>query len=127
MPWQANQPWLLEVKVPEYLPWDQADIAIQHPRSQWAKWGVKAADGKFKADNMPASLLLPMGKDGPAFLAYENFTSAYLLWNESLIYSTTAAYPHRRCGRSLARPGPRQHPRLRPDQGTAAAPRRPWL
>ena len=33
-----------------------------------------------------------MGKDGPAFLAYENFTKAYLLWNESLVYSTTAAY-----------------------------------
>jgi len=90
--WQANQPWLQEVRVPADLPWDQADIAIQHPRSQWAKWGVKAVDGKLKADNFPASLLLPMGKDGPAFLAYENFTQAYLLWNESLIYSTTAAY-----------------------------------
>jgi membrane-bound lytic murein transglycosylase B len=90
--WQANQPWLQEVKVPADLPWDQADIAIQHPRSQWAKWGVKAANGKLKADSFPASLLLPMGKDGPAFLAYDNFTKAYLLWNESLVYSTTAAY-----------------------------------
>ena len=90
--WQANQPWLQEVKVPAELPWDQADIAIQHPRSQWAKWGVKAAKGKLKADDFPASLLLPMGKDGPAFLAYDNFTKAYLLWNESLVYSTTAAY-----------------------------------
>ena len=90
--WQPNQPWLQEVKVPADLPWDQADIAIQHPRSQWAKWGVKAASGKLKADKFPASLLLPMGKDGPAFLAYENFTKAYLLWNESLVYSTTAAY-----------------------------------
>ncbi len=90
--WQPNQPWLVEVTVPEDMPWDQADIAIQHPRSQWAKWGVKGAHGKLKADNFPASLLLPMGKDGPAFLAYENFTKAYLLWNESLVYSTTAAY-----------------------------------
>ncbi|MCB1380722.1 MAG: lytic murein transglycosylase [Alphaproteobacteria bacterium] len=90
--WQANQPWLQEVRVPDDMPWDQADIAIQHPRSQWVKWGVKAANGKLKSDKFPASLLLPMGKDGPAFLAYENFTTAYLLWNESLIYSTTAAY-----------------------------------
>ena len=87
--WQANQPWLQEVRVPADMPWDQADIAIQHPRSQWAKWGVK---GKFKADKFQASLLLPMGKDGPAFLAYDNFTKAYLLWNESLVYSNTAAY-----------------------------------
>ena len=40
---------------------------------------------------MPASLLLPMGRSGPAFLAYANF-AAYTEWNNSLIYSTTAAY-----------------------------------
>jgi peptidoglycan hydrolase-like protein with peptidoglycan-binding domain len=40
---------------------------------------------------MPASVLLPMGKDGPAFLAYANF-AAYTEWNNSLIYSTTAGY-----------------------------------
>ena len=91
--WQPGQPWLQEVKVPADMPWDQADIAIQHPRKQWAAWGVKAASGKsIKADGFQASLLLPMGRNGPAFLAYENFTTAYLKWNESLIYSTTAAY-----------------------------------
>lgn len=91
--WQPNQPWLQEVRVPKDLPWDQADIAIQHPRSQWAKWGVKLASGKtLKADKTQASLLLPMGRNGPAFLAYPNFTEVYLKWNESLVYSTTAAY-----------------------------------
>ena len=96
--WQANQPWLESVTVPADMPWDQADIAIQHPRSQWVKWGVKGVNGKLKADKFPASLLLPMGKDGPAFIAYENFTKAYLLWNESLVYSTTAAYLADRIG-----------------------------
>ena len=91
--WQANQPWLQEVTVPEDMPWKEADIAIQHPRAQWAKWGVKLASGKaLKADKAQASLLLPMGRHGPAFLAYPNFTKVYLKWNESLIYSTTAAY-----------------------------------
>ena len=88
-----GQPWMQEVRVPRDLPWDQADIAIQHPRSQWVKWGVKSASGKpIKADAFPATLLLPMGKNGPAFLVFENFTTAYLKWNESLVYSTTAAY-----------------------------------
>ena len=32
-----------------------------------------------------------MGRTGPAFLAYANF-AAYTEWNNSLIYSTTAAY-----------------------------------
>lgn len=91
--WQPNQPWLQEVSVPQDLAWEEADIAIQHPRAQWAKWGVTLASGKaLKADKMQASLLLPMGRHGPAFLAYPNFTEVYLKWNESLIYSTTAAY-----------------------------------
>jgi peptidoglycan hydrolase-like protein with peptidoglycan-binding domain len=34
---------------------------------------------------------LPMGRFGPAFLAYDNF-QAYLKWNASLTYSTTAGY-----------------------------------
>ena len=91
--WQAGQQWLQEVQVPADLPWDQADLAISLPRAQWAKWGVKGAGGKaLKADKVTAALLLPMGRNGPAFLAYNNFTKAYLKWNESLIYSTTAAY-----------------------------------
>jgi hypothetical protein len=80
------------VKVPRELPWDQADLAIQHPRSQWVKWGVRSAHGKaLPADGMKASLLLPMGRFGPAFLAYDNF-QALLGWNSSMVYVTTVAY-----------------------------------
>ncbi len=105
--WQPGQPWMQEVRVPRDLPWEEADIAIQHPRAQWAEWGVKTAGGKaLKADAFQASLLLPMGKDGPAFLVYENFTTAYLKWNESLVYSTTAAYLATRiAGASRVSPG----------------------
>jgi lytic murein transglycosylase len=90
--WQANQPWLTNVRVPANLPWDQADLTVQLPRSQWAKWGVTLPDGRpLQADELPASLVLPMGRFGPAFLAYENF-QVYLKWNQSLVYSLTAAY-----------------------------------
>jgi hypothetical protein len=90
--WRPNQPWLQEVTVPQDLPWQEADIAISHPRSQWVKWGVRGANGPLKADKVQASLLLPMGRHGPAFMAYPNFTEVYLKWNESLTYSLTAAY-----------------------------------
>ena len=40
---------------------------------------------------MPVGLVLPMGRNGPAFLAYPNF-DVYLEWNNSLVYCTTAAY-----------------------------------
>ena len=90
--WQRGQPWLQEVRVPANLAWDQADLAIQHPRSKWAGWGVTSADGRpLPADGLPASLVLPMGRHGPAFLAYENF-QIYLKWNQSLNYCITAAH-----------------------------------
>lgn len=90
--WQRGQPWLREVRVPTSMPWEQADLAIQLPHSQWAKWGVTLSTGQpLPPDSVPASLILPMGRNGPAFLAYPNF-KAYLEWNQSLVYSTTAAY-----------------------------------
>lgn len=90
--WRPNEPWLEEVRVPSELPWDQSDLAIKHPRSQWAAWGVTQANGDpLENDGMQASLLLPMGRFGPAFLALPNF-DVYLQWNQSLNYATTAAY-----------------------------------
>ncbi|HVZ52352.1 MAG TPA: lytic murein transglycosylase [Pseudolabrys sp.] len=89
--WRRGEPWLQEVRVPENLPWDQADLAIKHPVKQWAAWGVRAAHGSLPADDLPASLILLMGRHGPAFLAYPNF-QAFLGWNSAIVYSTTAAY-----------------------------------
>jgi lytic murein transglycosylase len=90
--WRRGEPWLQEVRAPSDLPWDQADLTIQLPRSKWAQLGVTYPDGKpLPNDELPSSLLLPMGRMGPAFLAYPNF-AAYTEWNNSLIYSTTAGY-----------------------------------
>lgn len=96
--WQAGEPWLREVRVPGQLPWDQADLVIKHPIAKWREWGVTAADGLALADEgPPASLILPMGRKGPAFLAYPNF-DIYLKWNQSLTYGITAAYLATRIG-----------------------------
>ncbi len=96
--WKPGQPWIETVLVPDEMPWEQSDLKIQLPRSQWAKYGVTAAGGKaLPADDVKASLLLPMGRKGPAFLAYENF-QAYLEWNKSFVYSTSAAYLASRIG-----------------------------
>ena len=90
--WRRGEPWLQEIRVPPNLPWEQTDLTIKHPRSKWAAWGVTYPDGKpLPNDDLPASVLLPMGRTGPAFLAYANF-AAYTEWNNSLIYATTAGY-----------------------------------
>jgi lytic murein transglycosylase len=89
--WERGQPWIQEVHVPAVLKWEEADLAIQHPRSQWVAWGVTPAHGTLLPDDLPASLLLPMGRFGPAFLAYPNF-KVFLGWNSAMVYSTTVAY-----------------------------------
>jgi lytic murein transglycosylase len=90
--WRRGEPWLEEVRAPANFPWDQADLTVKLPRSKMAQLGVTYPDGRpLPNDDLPASLLLPMGRTGPAFLAYANF-AAYTEWNNSLIYSTTAAY-----------------------------------
>jgi hypothetical protein len=47
--------------------------------------------GRHAARRQRASVLLPMGRFGPAFLAYPNF-QIFLEWNQSIVYSTSAAY-----------------------------------
>jgi lytic murein transglycosylase len=90
--WRRGEPWLQEVSVPNDMPWQEADLAIRHPRSQWAVWGITLADGRaLPADDLPASLLLPMGHTGPAFLTYQNFRT-FLRWNQARVYAATAAY-----------------------------------
>ena len=90
--WQAGQPWLQAVKVPTDFPWSRAALINREPRANFADLGVTFADGSpLPKDALPASLVLPMGRGGPAFLTYPNF-DVYLKWNKSLVYSLTAAY-----------------------------------
>jgi len=91
--WKAGEPWLREVRVPAEMPWQEAGLAIAHPLEKWASLGVTEPDGRplKSGGNLKASLLLPQGRLGPAFLVFDNF-QAYLKWNSSLVYATTAAY-----------------------------------
>ena len=90
--WRPNEPWLEEVRLTADLPWQEADLLIKHPLDKWSAWGVRRIDGSpLPKSNLQASLLLPMGRNGPAFLAYPNF-DVYTQWNQSLNYATTAAY-----------------------------------
>ena len=61
--WQRGQPWLQEVHVPSNLPWQEADLNIQHPRSKWVASGRKGR-AWFTAIGRFASL--PHITNGPA-------------------------------------------------------------
>jgi len=94
--WKRGEPWLQEVRVPDKLPWHEADLDIYHPVSQWESWGVRAAHGKLP-QGLQAALILPMGRKGPAFLAFPNF-KVFIDWNSAFVYSTTVAYFATRLG-----------------------------
>jgi len=94
--WRANEPWLQEVRVPANLDWAQTGLDTRKTGAEWQAMGVAARNGEI-ATNLEAAVLLPMGRNGPAFLAYPNF-DVYFEWNKSFVYVTTAAYFATRLG-----------------------------
>lgn len=88
--WKPNQPWLQEIRVPDTLDW--AQTGPEHPKTvaEWNALGVSSRDGTAPT-NLTARVVLPMGRNGPAFFAYDNF-DVYFEWNQSFVYVTTAAY-----------------------------------
>ncbi len=87
--WRAGEPWLQEVKVPDRMDWSLSGLDKVLPSRQWAAMGVSAREGTLA--DLPASLILPQGRKGPAFLAYPNYKVLFE-WNKSFVYVTTAAY-----------------------------------
>lgn len=90
--WRPGEPWLEEIRVPDDLPWEQTGRNNRLPMSQWSAWGVTDRDGSpLKDTGVAGGVVLPMGRKGPAFMAYPNY-DVYLEWNQSFVYTLTAAY-----------------------------------
>ena len=89
--WRKGEPWLQEIVLLPDLNWAKTGLGKTKSVSQWARLGVKPRAGKLGAGRLKASVILPMGRNGPAFLAYPNF-DVYFEWNKSFVYVTTAAY-----------------------------------
>ncbi len=114
--WRAGEPWLQEVTLPETLDWSLTGLQTERPAADWAALGVAPREGTFA--DLPASLLLPQGRKGPAFLAYPNFKVLFE-WNKSFVYVTTAAYFATRLQGAAPYAAGNPDPALSPDQMTA--------
>lgn len=88
---RAGEPWIQEVTVPDNLPWEKTGFDSGMTAGDWFALGVQPRDGNTGFSHLEGELLLPQGHKGPAFLAYPNF-NIYLEWNQSFIYTTSAAY-----------------------------------
>lgn len=76
--WRSDLPWGFEVNLPRGLDVSGAGRRNKQPMSDWAARGVTRIDGApMPAGATPAGLLLPAGKDGPAFLVTRNFDALY--------------------------------------------------
>jgi lytic murein transglycosylase len=89
--WRGGQPWLHEVTVPADLDWSKTGPHQTLSVADWQARGVKGRNGALGPSGMQASVLLPQGRKGPAFLAYPNFQTLFE-WNKSSVYVLTAAY-----------------------------------
>ncbi len=89
--WRAGEPWLQEVVLPAGMDWSLTGLHTEMSVKQWQAMGVRARTGALANGTLPASILLPQGKDGPAFIAYPNFR-VYFEWNQSFVYVMTAGY-----------------------------------
>ncbi|MCP4819005.1 MAG: lytic murein transglycosylase, partial [Shimia sp.] len=88
--WRRNEPWLQEVSVPDQMNWADAGLHVSKSGAEWQRLGVRPRWGEIRSD-LQASLILPEGRNGPAFLGYPNF-QIYFEWNQSFVYVTSAAY-----------------------------------
>jgi len=80
-----------EVVLPANFPLEQADMSVEKPVRAWAALGVKRAGGAaLPASDEPASIILPAGWRGPAFILYPNF-KAVMNWNRSTLYALSVA------------------------------------
>ena len=71
--WTEGQPWGVEVTLPADFPYDQSGERVTKPGADWAALGVRDTGGHVVPDHGPASVLLPAGADGAAFLIFQNF------------------------------------------------------
>ena len=89
--WRPNEPWLIEVQIPSNLDLTRTGLRTQMSVSDWARLGVQARGTSLPSGRLPASVILPQGHRGPAFMIFDNFRVLFE-WNQSFTYVVTAAY-----------------------------------
>jgi lytic murein transglycosylase len=71
--WTKGQPWGVEVTIPRGFDYQLAQRKITKNPAQWAKIGIKGVGGQPVKDHGKASILLPAGGRGAAFMIFDNF------------------------------------------------------
>lgn len=115
--WQKEQRWGREVSLPANFPYEKAGLATRLSLQQWQALGVRQSSGaNLPKDDMQASLLVPTGHEGPAFLVYDNF-HVIMRWNRAEAYALAVGHLADRInGAGTLKRQPVQAPRLSREQ-----------
>jgi membrane-bound lytic murein transglycosylase B len=90
--WHRGERWGREVTIGDDFNYQLANLKIKKSVDEWQILGVRTAQGgDLPNSKLKASLVLPMGYNGPAFLVYRNF-NAILNWNRSILYALSVGH-----------------------------------
>ena len=92
--WRRGEPWGFEAKLPPNFDYELAEVDVRKPLAEWARLGVRRVDGapligageSAERGAAEASILLPAGHRGPAFVTLDNFR-AFLKYNNATAYA----------------------------------------
>ncbi|MCL1126362.1 lytic murein transglycosylase [Shewanella surugensis] len=85
--WNRNERWGREVILPRGFSYQNTGKAQIKPLTDWSALGLLNTNRTpLSTPDLQASLYLPSGHTGPAFLAYENF-DVIMRWNRSTFYA----------------------------------------
>ena len=92
MGWNPKETWGQEVILPTNANWTAIREAREKTLADWGRLGVRPAHNVWRGSaSTMASLILPMGKDGPAFLTFPNFKRV-MRWNKSELYALSVCF-----------------------------------
>ncbi|MEO3430186.1 lytic murein transglycosylase [Pelagibius sp. CAU 1746] len=91
--WKGDRTWGRQVALPEGFDYGLASLGERKALGEWAALGLRREDGGPlpRVEGVEASLVLPAGQRGPAFLVYENFRTI-LVWNRSILYALSVGH-----------------------------------
>ena len=90
--WEKGEKWGREASIPKNFDYRLTGLETKRTVNEWAVLGVLRGNGsRLPKSNFKASLIVPMGHRGPAFLVYRNFDTI-LGWNRSILYALSVAY-----------------------------------
>lgn len=84
--WKGDEPWGMEVKLPENFDKNLVGLSIKKTTEEWRALGVRQKDGaSFAFPRLTGSIVIPDGGDH-VFLVYDNFR-VILKWNRSVNFA----------------------------------------